>query len=151
MASLNKVLIIGSLGRDPETKYQASGDAITNISVATSYKPKDRDAVTEWHRITFFGRLAEIAGQYLRKGSSVYVEGRLQTTKYTDKDGIEKYVTNIIAENLQMLGGKPDGQSSQEAAPAPRQQSQREQNRERQYSQSRAAPQFDDMGDSIPF
>src|SRR6185295_4537644 len=91
-----------------------SGDAIANIAVSTSYRSKDRNTgeqkeLTEWHRISFFGRLAEIVGQYLKKGSSVYVEGRLQTRKYTDKDGVEKYATDIIAENMQMLGGRGDG------------------------------------------
>ncbi len=104
MASVNKVIIVGNLGRDPEVRYMPSGDAITNIAVATTYKPKDKDQITEWHRISFFGRLAEIAGQYLKKGSAVYVEGSLQTRKYTDKDGIERYATDIIAENMQMLG-----------------------------------------------
>ena len=111
MASVNKVIIVGNLGRDPEIRYMPSGDAIANIAVATSYKSKDRNTgeqkeLTEWHRISFFGRLAEIVGQYLKKGSSVYVEGRLQTRKYTDKDGIERYATDIIAENMQMLGGR---------------------------------------------
>ena len=111
MASVNKVIIVGNLGRDPEIRYMPSGDAIANIAVATSYKSKDRNSgeqkeLTEWHRISFFGRLAEIVGQYLKKGSSVYVEGRLQTRKYTDKDGIERYATDIIAENMQMLGGR---------------------------------------------
>jgi len=111
MASVNKVIIVGNLGRDPEIRYMPSGDAIANIAVATSYKSKDRNTgeqkeLTEWHRISFFGRLAEIVGQYLKKGSSVYVEGRLQTRKYTDKDGVEKYATDIIAEQMQMLGGR---------------------------------------------
>ena len=111
MASVNKVIIVGNLGRDPEIRYMPSGDAIANIAVATSYRSKDRNTgeqkeLTEWHRISFFGRLAEIVGQYLKKGSSVYVEGRLQTRKYTDKDGIERYATDIIAENMQMLGGR---------------------------------------------
>ncbi|NYS35055.1 single-stranded DNA-binding protein, partial [Streptococcus danieliae] len=110
MASVNKVIIVGNLGRDPEIRYMPSGDAIANIAVATSYNHKDRNTgeskeLTEWHRITFFGRLAEIVGQYLKKGSSVYVEGRLQTRKYTDKDGVERYATDIIAEQMQMLGG----------------------------------------------
>lgn len=114
MASVNKVIIVGNLGRDPEIRYMPSGDAIANIAVATSYKSKDRNTgeqreQTEWHRIAFFGRLAEIVGQYLKKGSSVYVEGRLQTRKYTDKDGVEKYVTDIIAEQMQMLGGPGAG------------------------------------------
>jgi single-strand DNA-binding protein len=109
MASVNKVIIVGNLGRDPEIRYMPSGDAIANIAVATSYRSKDRNTgeqkeLTEWHRISFFGRLAEIVGQYLKKGSSVYVEGRLQ--KYTDKDGVEKYATDIIAEQMQMLGGR---------------------------------------------
>lgn len=115
MASVNKVIIVGNLGRDPEIRYMPSGDAIANIAVATSFKSKDQNTgeqkeTTEWHRITFFGRLAEIVGQYLKKGSSVYVEGRLQTRKYTDKDGVEKYATDIIAESMQMLGTPNGGQ-----------------------------------------
>lgn len=114
MPSVNKVIIVGNLGRDPELRYMPSGDAIANIAVATSYKSKDKDTgeqkeATEWHRISFFGRLAEIVGQYLKKGSSVYVEGRLQTRKYTDKDGVERYATDIIAEQMQMLGGAGSG------------------------------------------
>lgn len=113
MASVNKVIIVGNLGRDPEVRYMPSGDAITNIAVATSFKSKDKNSgeqkeQTEWHRIAFFGKLAEIAGQYLKKGSSVYIEGRLQTRKYTDKDGVEKFATDIIAEQMQMLGNKSD-------------------------------------------
>ena len=109
MASVNKVIIIGNLGRDPELRRLPNGDAIANIAVATSFKSKDRTTgqpfeTTEWHRIAFFGRLAELVGQYLRKGSSVYVEGRLHTRRYTDKDGIERYATDIIAEVMQMLG-----------------------------------------------
>ena len=110
MASVNRVIIVGNLGCDPEVRYMPSGDAIANIAVATSYKPKDKDPVTEWHRISFFGKLAEIVAQYLKKGASVYVEGRLQTRKYTDKDGVEKYATDIIAESMQMLDRKGDGQ-----------------------------------------
>ena len=128
MASVNKVIIVGNLGRDPELRYMPSGDAIANIAVATSYKSKDRNTgeqkeSTEWHRISFFGRLAEIAGEYLKKGSSVYIEGRLQTRKYADKDGIEKYATDIIAEQMQMLGGRSSGDSDGESsydAPAQR-------------------------------
>lgn len=112
MASVNKVIVVGNLGRDPEIRSLPSGDAIANISVATSYQGRDRNSgepreLTEWHRIAFFGRLAEIVGQYLRKGASVYVEGRLHTRKYTDKDGVEKYVTDIIGEQMQMLGSAP--------------------------------------------
>lgn len=110
MASVNKVIIVGNLGRDPDVRQLAGGDALANIAVATSYKSTDRGTgeskeIAEWHRIVFFGRLAEIAGQYLKKGSSVYVEGRLHTRKYIDKDGVEKFATDIVAEHMQMLGG----------------------------------------------
>jgi single-strand DNA-binding protein len=109
MASINKVIIVGNLGRDPEMRALSNGDAVANIAVATSYKSTDRESgeqkeATEWHRIAFFGRLAEIVGQYLKKGAPIYVEGHLQTRKYTDKDGFEKYTTEIVAENMQMLG-----------------------------------------------
>nr|WP_315251746.1 single-stranded DNA-binding protein [uncultured Duganella sp.] len=172
MASVNKVIIVGNLGRDPEIRYMPSGDAIANIAVATSYKSKDRNTgeqkeLTEWHRISFFGRLAEIVGQYLKKGSSVYVEGRLQTRKYTDKDGVEKYATDIIAENMQMLGGRAgmggdaggdDGgygggggyeAPPQRQAPAPRPQMAPPAPAPRPAP--RPAPNFSDMDDDIPF
>lgn len=124
MASVNKVIIVGNLGRDPELRHMPSGDAIANIAVATSYKSKDRSTgeqkeTTEWHRISFFGRLAEIVGEYMKKGSSIYVEGRLQTRKYTDKDGVEKYATDIIAESMQMLGSGNSSQDQDDAQPAP--------------------------------
>ena len=110
MASVNKVILVGNLGRDPEIRYMPNGDPIANITIATSskYKSKTGEMVeeTEWHRITFFGKLAEIVGQYLKKGRPVYVEGRLKTRKYTDKDGVEKYATDIIANEMQMLGGR---------------------------------------------
>lgn len=110
MASVNKVILVGNLGRDPEVRYLPSGEQVANITLATSYKYKSKTGEmveeTEWHRITFFSRLAEIVGQYLRKGSSVYVEGRIKTRKYTDKDGIEKYATDIIAHEMQMLGSR---------------------------------------------
>jgi len=168
MASVNKVIIVGNLGRDPEIRYMPSGDAIANIAVATSYRSKDRNTgeqkeLTEWHRISFFGRLAEIVGQYLKKGSSVYVEGRLQTRKYTDKDGIEKYATDIIAENMQMLGGRGDagggmgggmggGDDMGYDAPAPRQ-APRPQAAPAPAPRPapRPAPNFSDMDDDIPF
>ena len=111
MASINKVIIVGNLGRDPETRYTTNGEAMCNIAVATSDRWKDKSSgeqreATEWHRITFFGKLAEIAGQYLKKGSQVYIEGKLRTRKYTDKDGVEKYATDIIADQMQMLGSR---------------------------------------------
>ena len=108
---INKVILVGNLGADPETRYTAGGQAITSIRIATSESWKDKQTGemqerTEWHRIKFFGRLAEIAGEYLKKGRQVYVEGRLQTDKYTDKDGVERYTTDIIANEMQMLGGR---------------------------------------------
>lgn len=176
MPSVNKVIIVGNLGRDPEIRYMPSGDAIANIAVATSYKSKDRNTgeqkeLTEWHRISFFGRLAEIVGQYLKKGSSVYVEGRLQTRKYTDKDGIERYATDIIAENMQMLGGRNAGdqhgqddaygngqsesqnrstqrQATPAAAPRP---TPRQAPPSRQPASPRPKPDFTEMDDDIPF
>ena len=113
MASLNKVIIIGNLGRNPESRYMPSGEQVTSIAVATTDRWRDKATgeqkeQTEWHRISFFGKLAEIAGQYLKKGSQVYVEGRIRTRKYTDRDGIERYATEIIGDRMQMLGGKPE-------------------------------------------
>ncbi len=151
MASVNRVILVGNLGRDPEIRYLPSGDAIANIAVATSYRSKDKNTgeqtdLTEWHRVSFFGRLAEVVGQYLKKGSSVYIEGRLQTRKYTDKDGVEKYSTDIIAENMQMLSGKHD---TQESAPQPQQQA-RPQAAPSPRPAPRPAPNFvDDL--EIPF
>ena len=110
MASVNKVILVGNLGRDPETRYMPDGGAITNFSIATTDTWKDKSGEkqekTEWHRISTFQRLAEIAGEYLKKGSQVYIEGRLQTRKWTDKDGVEKYTTEIIADKMQMLGSR---------------------------------------------
>jgi single-strand DNA-binding protein len=157
MASVNKVIIVGNLGRDPETRYMPSGDAVTNITVATTDKWKDKASgemkeATEWHRIAFFGRLAEVAGQYLKKGSQVYVEGRLKTRKYTDKDGVEKYATEIAADTMQMLGsrqgagGAPMG-DDYGSAPAPRQSAAPAQ----RAPASKPAPNFSDMDDDIPF
>jgi single-strand DNA-binding protein len=167
MASVNKVIIVGNLGRDPEIRYMPSGDAIANIAVATSYRSKDRNTgeqkeLTEWHRISFFGRLAEIVGQYLKKGSSVYVEGRLQTRKYTDKDGIERYATDIIAENMQMLGGRQGmgggsdmgmggGMDDDYSAPQQRQAPRQAPPAPAARPQPKPAPNFSDMDDDIPF
>jgi single-strand DNA-binding protein len=113
MASVNKVIILGNLGRDPETRYTTGGDAVTNLNIATSEQWKDKSGEkqerTEWHRVVLFGRTAEIAGEYLKKGRSVYIEGRLQTRKYTDKDGVEKYSTEIVADRMQLIGGREGG------------------------------------------
>ncbi|MEB0033208.1 single-stranded DNA-binding protein [Undibacterium sp. RTI2.1] len=171
MASLNKVQIIGNLGRDPETRYMPSGDAMTSITVATTESWKDKATgekkeQTEWHRITFFGKLAEIAGQYLKKGSQVYVEGSLRTRKYTDKDGVEKYATDVKADTMQMLGGRAPGNDHQDSdehrsnrtpPSAPVNQSTSPAQRSaapaapRQTANQRTAPSFADMDDDIPF
>ncbi len=114
MASVNKVILIGNLGRDPEVRYAPSGSSICNVTIATSRNWKDktsgeRQEETEWHRVVFYDRLAEIAGEYLKKGRPVYVEGRLKTRKWTDKDGVEKYTTEIVADQMQLLGGREEG------------------------------------------
>ena len=159
MASLNKVTLIGNLGRDPETRYLPNGDAVTNIRIATSEKWKDKSGDqqehTEWHRIAFFGKLAEIAGEYLKKGSQVYVEGQLRTRKYQDKEtGKDRYSTEIRADRMQMLGsragaGEPRsesrGESQGDAAPkgdAPAKSG---------GAAKKPAGKFDDMEDDIPF
>ena len=118
MASVNKVILIGNLGKDPETRYMPNGDAVTNITVATTETWKDKNGEkvekTEWHRVTLYRKLAEIAGEYLKKGRPVYIEGRLETRKWTDKAGVERYSTDIIASDLKMLGSKPSGDRQQE-------------------------------------
>jgi single-strand DNA-binding protein len=132
MASVNKVILVGNLGKDPETRYAPSGDAICNITVATSDSWKDKATgakkeLTEWHRVVFFGKLAEIAGQYLRKGSPVYIEGSLRTRKWQDQSGQDRYTTEIRADQMQMLGRREgsgegsmrDGDGGFESAPAP--------------------------------
>ncbi|WP_338845832.1 single-stranded DNA-binding protein [Massilia sp. W12] len=163
MASVNKVILIGNLGRDPEVRYMPSGDAVATLAIATTDTWKDKNSgekkeQTEWHRVSFFGRTAEVCGQYLKKGSSVYVEGSLRTRKYTDKDGIEKYSTEIRGDMMQMLGGRSQGggdsammddgygappqrggMQSQAPAPAAR------------PAPQRPAPNFSDMDDDIPF
>ena len=148
MASVNKVIIVGNVGRDPETRYMPSGDAVTNISVATSDRYKDKQTGemkenTEWHRIAFFGKLAEIAGQYLKQGSQVYVEGRLRTRKWTDQSGQEKYSTEIIADSMQMLGARMAG-SGDAGESAPRSKS-------TEGSSSPSSSGLGAMDDDIPF
>jgi len=118
MASVNKVILIGNLGRDPETRYTTGGDAVTNLRLATTETWKDKSGEkqekTEWHTVVLFGRQAEIAGEYLKKGRSVYIEGRLQTRKYTDKEGVEKYSTEVVGDRMQLLGSR-DGASGGDA------------------------------------
>ena len=145
MASVNKVIIVGNLGRDPEVRSFPNGDRVANVAIATTDKWKDKQTQepresTEWHRVQFTGRLAEIVEQYLRKGSQVYVEGSLRTRKWTDKDGVEKYSTEIRADQMQMLGGRAEGQSQAPAA-APRQ----------AVPARQASSGFEDMSDDVPF
>ena len=168
MASINKVIIIGNLGKDPEVRYMPSGSAICNTTVATSRQWKNKDSgekmeETEWHRIVFFDRQAEIAGEYLKKGSSVYVEGRLKTRKWQDKEGVERYTTEIVADVMQLLGsrqgaggsaggGEEEGGYSersapQRAAPAARPAAAAQASR----PAPKAATGFDNMDDDIPF
>lgn len=157
MASVNKVIIMGNCGRDPEVRYLPSGQAVANVSVATSTRRKDKQSGetvedTQWHRVTFYDRLAEIAGEYLKKGRPVYVEGRLKYGKYTDKDGIERNTVDIIATEMQLLGGReglgePDAGGGGYSRPAPA---------ARPAASPAAKPAssssgFEDMDDDIPF
>ncbi|HET7832740.1 MAG TPA: single-stranded DNA-binding protein [Gallionella sp.] len=152
--SVNKVILIGRLGKDPETRYMTSGEAVTNVTLATSENWKDKNGEkqekTEWHNLVFYRRLAEIAGEYLKKGSQVYVEGKLATRKWQDKEGKDRYTTEIIVNEMQMLGSKQGGAGSFESA-------------ENQYAPARAAApaaarpapaaknSFDNFDDDIPF
>jgi single-strand DNA-binding protein len=179
MASVNKVIIVGNLGRDPEVRYMPSGSAICNVTVATTRQWKNKESgekqeETDWHRVVFFDRMAEIAGEYLKKGRSVYVEGRLRTRKWTDKEGKDQYTTEVVATDMQMLGsregggggggsgGAPSGGEddggygggySERSAPAPRS---APAGRPTQAPAQRQAPKpaatgFDNMDDDIPF
>lgn len=174
MASVNKVTLIGNLGRDPEVRYTPNGAAVCNVSIATTRNWKDKNSgdkveETEWHRVVFYDRLAEIAGEYLKKGRSVYVEGRLKTRKWQDKDGKDNYTTEIVAEQMQLLGGREGGgmgggggggygghqgggdDFSQEApAPASRPAA-RPAARPAPAPAPKSATGFDDMDDDIPF
>ena len=155
MASVNKVILVGNLGADPETKYLPSGDAVANIRVATTDRWKDKASgemkeATEWHRIAFFGRLAEIAGEYLKKGSQVYIEGRIRTRKWQDKEGQDRYSTEIVADTMQMLGSRPGSGEPRE----PRGESAGARAAEPKPAAAAAkkpAGKFDDMEDDIPF
>lgn len=123
MASVNKVIIIGNTGKDPDVRFLPSGEAVATLSVATTEKFKDKSGeskeATEWHRIVFFGRQAEICQEWVRKGQTIYVEGKLQTRKWTDKDGVEKYSTEIRGERMQMIGGKPKEEPAPKKASKP--------------------------------
>jgi len=159
---INKVILVGNLGNDPETKYTQSGMAVTRCSLATTSVRKDKDGNqqerTEWHRVVFFGKLGEIAGEYLRKGSSVYVEGSIRYDKYTGQDGVEKYSTDIVADEMQMLGGRGEGGGGErpQRQAAPRQsQGQGGQDyapRRQAPAPQQSAPPMDDFADDdIPF
>ena len=142
---VNKVILVGNLGNDPEVRYGNNGNAITNITIATSEKWKDKNTQqdqerTEWHRVVFFNKLAEIAGEYLKKGSQVYVEGSLRTRKWQDNDGNDKYTTEIVASEMQMLGGRGESSNNQHQQPQRQQQAQPQQQ----------AP-TNDFDDDIPF
>jgi single-strand DNA-binding protein len=160
MASVNKVILIGNLGRDPETRYTTGGDAVTNIRIATTDTWKDKagekQEKTEWHSVVFFGRQAEIAGEYLKKGRQIYVEGRLQTRKWQDKEGQDRYTTEIVADRMQMLGNREGGGAVHTADEPP----------DRERASSGGAPaapggsksgggsskkNVDDLDDDIPF
>ncbi len=144
------MILVGNLGNDPDVKYTQGGMAITRISLATTSYRKDKDGNqqerTEWHRVVLFGKLGEIAGEYLRKGSNVYIEGSLRYDKYTGQDGVEKYSTDIVADEMQMLGGKQDGQSG---GTSPRRGGQEQ--RERPQRSTQQAPQSEFADDDIPF
>jgi single-strand DNA-binding protein len=150
MASVNKVILVGNLGRDPEMRYMPSGDAIASFSVATTDNWKDKNGQkqerTEWHRISMFGKLAEIAGEYLKKGSSVYIEGRLQTRKWQDKEGNERQTTEVVADRMQMLGGRSSsGYEPESEAP------ERQPGTAVERQTTTGGTGFDDFEDDIPF
>jgi len=162
MASVNKVILVGNLGRDPEVRYTPEGSAICNVSIATTSNWKDkatgeRREETEWHRVVFYNRLAEIAGEYLRKGRPVYVEGRLKTRKWQNKEGVDQYTTEIVADQMQMLGGRGDmgdagaggGFDSPGAAPASR--PARAPQAQRPAAPAAGGANLADMDDDIPF
>ncbi|WP_369943857.1 single-stranded DNA-binding protein [Xanthomonas medicagonis] len=164
---INKVILVGNLGNDPDTKYTQAGMAITRISLATTSVRKDKDGNqqerTEWHRVVFFGKLGEIAGEYLRKGSSVYVEGSIRYDKYTGQDGVEKYSTDIVADEMQMLGGRGEGGGGGMGGDRPQRSAPRQERpnqggggqdytpRRQQPAPQQSAPMDDFADDDIPF
>ncbi|MBW5287789.1 single-stranded DNA-binding protein [Burkholderia gladioli] len=166
MASVNKVILVGNLGADPEVRYLPSGDAVANIRLATTDRYKEKDSgeykeVTEWHRVSFFGRLAEIVSEYLKKGSSVYVEGRIRTRKWQGQDGQDRYSTEIVADQMQMLGGNGKGRTGDsegdsgvsETAAGAQSGASSNKSRSRRAAPQRTAPATagDEMDDDVPF
>lgn len=155
MAAVNKVILVGNLGADPETKYMPSGDAVTSLRIATTDKYKDKQTgqqkeTTEWHRVSMFGKLAEIAAQYLKKGATVYIEGKIRTRKWKDSNGQDKYSTEIVADQMQMLGGRQNAEEQQPQASRGRGRPQvvpgQEQAKDRTYME-----ESNDFDDDIPF
>lgn len=160
MASVNKVILVGNLGRDPEMRYMPSGDAVASFSIATTDNWRDKNGQkqerTEWHRISMFGKQAEVAGEYLKKGSSVYIEGRLQTRKWNDKDGNERQTTEVVADRMQMLGGRGTGNAYEvmdedQSAPSYPSQSSAPAQRPAPVAKPAGGSNFDDFDDDIPF
>ena len=154
MASVNKVILVGNLGRDPEVRYMPNGDAVCNFSIATTDSWKDKSGAkqerTEWHNIVIYRKLAEIAGEYLKKGRPVYLEGRLQTRKWQTKDGQDRYTTEIVADQMQLLGGR-DGGGNSSGGDDYNQDSGSQQQTTRQQNPSAGTGGFDDFEDDIPF
>ena len=155
MASVNKVILIGNLGKDPDIRYMPGGDAVANITLATSETWKDKTGAkqekTEWHRVTFYRKLAEIVGEYLKKGNSVYVEGRLETRKWTDKTGADRYTTEIIANEMRMLGSKSGGSSSEGENKNNKTTPPKDSATSNNNTASTTNSGFGDMDDDIPF
>lgn len=153
MASVNKVILVGNLGRDPESRFLPDGGAVCNFSIATTDKWKDKSGEqqerTEWHRIATFNKLAEICGEYLKKGSQVYIEGRLQTRKWQDKDGQERYTTEIVADRMQMLGSRAGGTESMGRSERPA--AAASAGGGKPAAKKGGGASFDDMDDDIPF
>ncbi|MEW5903794.1 MAG: single-stranded DNA-binding protein [Pseudomonadota bacterium] len=153
--SVNKAILVGRLGKDPETRYMTSGEAVTNATLATSENYKDKNGEkqerTEWHNLVFYRRLAEIAGEYLKKGSQVYIEGRIQTRKWQDKDGKDRYTTEIVVNEMQMLGGKASGGGSFEVMDSGSSAPARSAPAARPAAAAPAKGSFDNFDDDIPF
>ncbi len=160
MASVNKVILMGNLGRDPEVRYSPDGAAVCNVSIATTSSWKDKNSgerreETEWHRVVFYNRLAEIAGEYLKKGRPVYVEGRIKTRKWQNKEGVDQYTTEVVADNMQLLGGRDggDGGSSggNEGGSSASRPAARAQQASRPAAPAAGGANLSDMDDDIPF
>jgi single-strand DNA-binding protein len=155
MASINKVTLIGNLGKDPDIRYMPNGDAVANLTLATTEQWKDKAGEkqerTEWHRVSMFGRLAEVAGEYLKKGASIYVEGKLQTRKWQDKDGSDRYTTEIVCNEMKMLGGRTAGGDAGADQSAPRAARPRPEQSAGGNRPASGGSGFDDMEDDIPF